>query len=58
MALYEALPPDEQDAAYERICEARLREQKIAETELAMHRRATELLKESMRPKGGSRRSR
>jgi transposase len=27
------------------------------ETELAVHRRATELLKESVRPKGGSRRS-
>ena len=28
------------------------------ETELAVHRRAAELLKESVRPKGGSRRSR
>ncbi len=48
VALYEALPPDEQDAAYERIYEARLREQKVAETELAMHvrslRRVAEVL--------------
>jgi transposase-like protein len=28
------------------------------ETELVVHRRASELLKESVRPKGGSRRSR
>src|SRR4051794_26149259 len=31
---------------------------KELETELAVHRRAAELLKESVRPKGGSRRSR
>ena len=30
---------------------------KELETEVAVHRRATELLKESVRPKGGSRRS-
>jgi transposase-like protein len=35
---------------------ARLRIRAL-ETELAVHRRAAELLKESVRPKGGSRRS-
>jgi transposase len=38
-----------------RAARARIRE---LETELAVHRRAAELLKESVRPKGGSRRSR
>jgi hypothetical protein len=46
--IYEALPPDEQDAAYERIHESRLRQHKVAETELAMHvrslRRVAEVL--------------
>jgi transposase len=37
-----------------RAARSRIRE---LETELAMHRRAAELLKESVRPKGGSRRS-
>lgn len=36
---------------------ARLRIREL-ETELAVHRRAAELLKEEVRPKGGSRRSR
>jgi hypothetical protein len=48
VVLYEALPPDEQDAAYERIFESRLRQHKVAETELAMHvrslRRVAEVL--------------
>ena len=37
-----------------RAARARIKE---LETEVAVHRRATELLKESVRPKGGSRRS-
>jgi transposase len=37
-----------------RLARARIR---ALETELEVHRRATELLKESVRPKGGSRRS-
>ena len=37
-----------------RLARARIR---ALETELAVHRRAAELLKESVRPKGGSRRS-
>jgi transposase len=37
-----------------RAARARIRE---LESKLAVHRRATELLKESVRPKGGSRRS-
>ena len=48
VVLYEALPPEEQYAAYERIYESRLRQQKVAETELAMHvrslRRVAEVL--------------
>lgn len=40
VVLYEALAPDEQDVAYARIYEARLREQKVAETELARHVRS------------------
>jgi len=40
VVLYEALAPEEQDAAYARIYEARLREQKVAETELARHVRS------------------
>ena len=37
-----------------RVARSRIR---ALETELAVHRRAAELLKESVRPKGGSRRS-
>ncbi len=48
LVLYEALPPGEQDEAYERIYEARLRQQKVAETELAKYvqslRRVAEVL--------------
>ncbi len=40
VVLYEALPPDEKDAAYARIYEARLRAGKVAETELARHVRS------------------
>jgi hypothetical protein len=40
IVLYEALAPEEQDAAYERINERRLRQQKVAETEMAMHVRS------------------
>jgi transposase-like protein len=40
----------------EELREARRRIREL-ETELAVHRRAAELLKESVRPKGGSRRS-
>jgi hypothetical protein len=38
--LYEALSPEEQDVAYQRIYEVRLREQKVAETELQKHVRS------------------
>jgi hypothetical protein len=38
--LYESLAPEEQDAAYERIYDARLRQEKVAETKLAMHLRS------------------
>ena len=41
---------------HEELREARLRIRAL-ETELAVHRRAAQLLKESVRPKGGSRRS-
>jgi len=48
LVLYEALPPEEQDAAYERIFESRLRQQRVADTELAKHvrslRRVAEVL--------------
>lgn len=40
LVLYEALAPEEQDAAYERIHEARLRRQGVEETELAKHVRS------------------
>lgn len=48
VVLYEALSPDEQDVAFERMFEARLRQKKVAETELAKHvrslRRVAEVL--------------
>lgn len=40
LVLYEALTPDEQDFAYERIHESRLHRRGIAETELALHVRS------------------
>ena len=43
-------------AEREELREARARIREL-ETELAVHRRAAELLKESVRPKGGSKRS-
>jgi hypothetical protein len=38
--LYEALPPEEQATAYERIRERRLREQEVEDTEMARHVRS------------------
>ncbi len=49
--------PGLSSAEQEELRVARLRIRAL-ETELAVHRRAAELLKESVRPKGGSRRSR
>ena len=49
--------PGLSSAEREELRVARLRIREL-ETELAVHRRAAELLKESVRPKGGSRRSR
>ncbi len=48
VVLYGALSPEEQDAAYERIYEARLRQQKVAETELAMHVRSLRRVAEAI----------
>jgi hypothetical protein len=48
VVVYEALPPEEQDAAYERIHEARLRRQGVAETELAMHVRSLRRVAEAL----------
>jgi transposase len=48
--------PGLSSAEREELRAARLRIRAL-ETELAVHRRAAELLKESVRPKGGSRRS-
>jgi transposase-like protein len=48
--------PGLSSAEREELREARLRIREL-ETELAVHRRAAELLKESVRPKGASRRS-
>jgi transposase len=48
--------PGLSSAEREELRAARLRIRSL-ETELAVHRRATELLKESVRPKGASRRS-
>jgi hypothetical protein len=48
VVLYEALASDEQDAAYERIYEARLRQHKVAETELATHVRSLRRVAEAI----------
>jgi hypothetical protein len=48
VVLYEALAPEEQDGAYERIHEARLRKQGVAETELAMHVRSLRRVAEAI----------
>jgi hypothetical protein len=48
LMLYEALPPVEQDMAYERIHEIRLREQKVMETELATHVRSLRRVAEAI----------
>jgi hypothetical protein len=48
LVLYEALAPEEQDAAYERIHESRIRRQGDAETELAMHVRSLRRIAEAI----------
>lgn len=48
IVLYETLAPEEQDAAYERIHEARLRRQGAAETELARHVRSLRRVAEAI----------
>ncbi len=48
LVLYEALAPEEQDVAYERIHESRLRRQGDAETELAMHVRSLRRISEAI----------
>lgn len=48
IVLYEALAPEEQDAAYERIHESRLHRQGVAETELAKHVRSLRRVAEAI----------
>jgi len=48
LVLYEALAPEEQDAAYERIHESRLHRQGETETELAMHVRSLRRIAEAI----------
>ena len=48
LVLYEALASEEQDAAYERIHESRIRRQGDAETELAMHVRSLRRIAEAI----------
>ena len=48
LVLYEALAPEEQDAAYERIHELRLLGQGVAETELGMHVRSLRRVAEAV----------